>query len=212
MKRLLPALAALALLGSTSASALVIDFNNLAAPGDFVDRGVNGAFSNSGFTFTATGDTYQYTLDPAYDSSNAPPDNSDFETFEGGSATWTLSAGAPFSLARFDAAAIYDNGANTLTLTGHLSGGGTVVQVFNLPSGNPSAQWATYTLPAGWTNLTSVDFDWAGNNVGLDNVNVTVGAASVAAPVPMLPASALAVLVLALLAAASAALRKRDRG
>jgi len=212
MERLLPTLAALALLGSTSASALVIDFNNLAPTGDYVSYGSNGVFKASGFTFTATGGTYQYTLDPAYDSSNAPPDNSDVETFESGSASWTLGSGGPFSLVRFDAAAIYNNGANTLTLTDHLSGGGTVVQVFNLPSGNPSAQWATYTLPAGWTNLTSVDFDWGDNNVGLDNVDVIAGAASAAAPVPVLPASGLAVLVLALLAAASAALRKRGRG
>lgn len=212
MKRFLPVLAALALLGSTSASAIVIDFNNLAPVGDFADRGVDGAFNTSGFTFTATGGTHQYTLDPAYDPSNAPPDNSDFETFEDGSASWTLSAAAPFSLASFDAAAIYDDGANTLTVTGHLSGGGTVVQVFNLPTGSPTAQWATYTLPAGWTGLTSVDFDWGGGYIGLDNVNVTAGAAPAAAPVPVLPASGLAALVLALLAAGSAVLRKRHRG
>ncbi len=212
MKRLLSTLAALALLGPTAASALVIDFNNLAPAGNFVDRGVNGAFSTSGFTFTATGGTNQYTLDPAYDSSNAPPDSSDVETFEGGSASWTLSAAAPFSLASFDAAAIYDDGANTLTVTGHLSGGGAVVQAFNLPTGSPNAQSATYTLPAGWTGLTSVDFDWGGGFIGLDNVNVTAGAAPAAAPVPTLPTSGLALLALALLAGASTVLLRRERG
>ena len=209
MKRLLHVLAALALLGSTSASALVIDFNNLAGPGGFVDRGTNGAFSTSGFTFTAAGDTNQYTLDPAYDTTNAPPDNSDFETFENGAASWTLGSGTPFSLVSFDAAAIYGDAGNALTVTGHLSGGGTLVQVFKLPSGDPTAQWATFSLPASWVNLTSVDFDWGGEFIGLDNVVVVPGVAVTAAPVPGLTPSGLAGLALALAVASAFLLRRR---
>ena len=209
MKRITIGIVALALLLPGVVFAQVITFDNTASPGDATGYGGDPVVFGA-FTFTATGGTSQYSLDPAYDASNAPPNNTDFETFENGPVTWTMSSPAPFQLSSFRGAAIYDNGAGTLTVTGNLNGGGTVVQVFNIPSGNPNAQWATYVLNAGFTNLTSVDFDWSDQYFGLDDV--VINGASVAGtgtPVPTQSELGTALLALAIAAAAALALRRR---
>lgn len=211
MKRIVLSIAAFLLLGPAPATGLTIDFNNLVPTNGFISRGVDGVYSVSAFTFRATGGTEQFSLDPGYDVTNVPPDNTDFETFEAGAASWTLSSGAPFALVSFQSAAIYRDPANTLTVTGHVSGGGTVVQVYNLPAWNTTAQWNTYTLPGGWTNLTSADFVYSGEFVGLDNVVVTGGGTASATPVPSVSSSGLLALML-LLAGMSAALLRRKLG
>ena len=199
------ALLALAL-APASVSALTITFDNLATTGDAVSYG-GSPFPIQGYTFVATVGT-QFSLDPAYDSSNAPPNNTDFQTFEGGP-SWTMSAAAPFAFVSLRAAPIYDDPAGTVTVTGHLSGGGTVVQVFNLPSGNPNAQWATYVLPGGFTNLTSVDFVYSGQYIGIDDV--VVSDQGPAKPIPALAPSWLAALSLLLAAASVVVLARRKR-
>ena len=211
MKSIVAGVAAFVLLGSGSASGLTITFDNTAPTGDAV--GYNQApVSFGAFTFTATGDTEQFSLDPEYETDNAPPNGTDFETFEGdeeSSVTWTMSSATPFRLTSFRAAAIYDDPAGTLTVTGNLSGGGTVVQVFNIPSGNPTAQWATYALNSGFANLASVDFEYSNVFIGLDDVVVDGAGAGAGVPVPTLSESGLAALMLALVAASAFALRRR---
>lgn len=174
---------------SQSASALTLDFNETVAPGD-ADN-VNPSYSLSGFTLTSISGTSIYLLDPEFDLSNAPPDSSDFFTIEGGDPTAVelTSSNPTFSLQRFDAAAIYDDPAGDLTVTGNLSGGGSLVEVFAIPSGSPSAVWATYTLPASWVNLTSVTFEWQDRFAGLDNIVVDEPGATATSveQVPVMP-------------------------
>ena len=181
MKKLLTNLVLFAVIQTAPAFALTITFNDTAPDGTATFWGTNGEYTESGVTFLATSSTSQFSLDPAYDPTNTPPDGTDFQTFEGGAADWTVYLDATGSaLIDFQAAAIYGDAGGALTLTGHLSGGGTIVEVFNLPpyQGPPfggAAIWDTYTLPAGWDNLTRVDFDYIGNYVGIDNVNVALG-------------------------------------
>lgn len=179
---------------SQCASALTIDFNGTAPPGGAPN--VNPSYSTSGFTFTALSSTSIYLLDPDYDNSNAPPDNSDFFTMESGSPTAIdLSSDNPtFSLQSFRAAAIYDDPAGNLTVTGNLSGGGSLVEVFALPSGNPTAAWNTYTLASNWNNLTSVTFEWGDSYVGLDDVVVDGSTVVATTAVPVMPLWLLSIL------------------
>jgi hypothetical protein len=176
------------------ASALTINFNETVSPGNATQQ--NPSYATSGFTFTALSNTRIYLLDPGYDTSNAPPDNNDFFTIEGGSpsAVDLTSDNPTFSLQSFDAAAIYDDPAGNLTVTGQVSGGGTLTQVFALPSGNPTASWNTYTLPANWNDLTSVTFAWSDAFAGLDNIVVDGSTAAPSTPVPVMPLWLLSVL------------------
>jgi len=174
------------LLAAQAASAVTLDFNGLVPAGNAPN--VNPSYAISGYTLTAGPSTSIFLLDPAYDPSNAPPDNDDFFTVEGSSPSVVLTSGSgTFSLQSFSAAAIYDDPAGSLTVTGNLSGGGTVVQAFSLPTGNPNAQWNTYSLPANWVNLTSVTFSWPNQYLGLDNIVVDGGE-----PVPVMPLGVLA--------------------
>jgi hypothetical protein len=206
MKRIVLALVAIACFVPGLAVGLTITFDNSAPPGGAPSHGSNPTVFD-GFTFTATGGATQYSLDPGYDPTNAPPNNTDFETFENSPVTWTMSGATPFTLGSLRAAAIYGDGAGTLTVTGNLSGGGTVVQVFNLPAYSGSAQWATYVLNPGFANLASVDFAWSGEFIGIDDV--VVSGQSAAAPVPSL--SMLATVSLALMLVATAFLARRRR-
>lgn len=205
MKRIVGWLLGLALLVPVSASATVITFDNLVATGDAISYG-SSPFTIQGYTFTATAGQ-QFSLDPDYDLSNAPPNNTDFETFEG-NPSFTMGHPTPFTLVSFRAAAIYDTPASTLTVTGNLSGGGTVVQAFAIPSGDPTAQWATYVLPAGFTGLSSVSFVFTGEFLGIDDV--VVAGPSGDPPIPALdPMSLLALSTLLALAAFAFARRPR---
>ena len=210
MKRsIIVGIAACLALAAATASGQIVTFDDTAPPNDATSYG-GDPVTFGAFTFTATGGTSQFSLDPGYDNSNAPPNGTDFETFEGGTPTWTMSSAGTFALTSFRAAAIYDDPAGTLTVTGNLSGGGTVVQVFNIPSGDPNAQWATYALNPGFANLTSVDFDWSGTYVGIDDVVANAAVLlTPGVPVPATSAYGTAALALSLLGASVLALRRR---
>jgi hypothetical protein len=212
MKRLVVGIITAWLLAPAAAWGLVITFDGTAPtdPG-YVPHGVDSAYVTGGYTFTSTGATSQFSLDPDYDASNAPPNGTDFQTYENGASSFTLSGPATFALTSFRAAAIYDDPLGTLTVTGHVNGGGTVVQVFNIPSGNPNAQWATYALPAGFVNLTSVDFDWSGSFLGIDDV-VIEGAVLAGGGVPVPALSTPAVAGLGLMLALAAWFARRRSG
>jgi len=68
--------------------------------------------------------------------------------------------------------------AGVLNVTGTFLGGATVSTVFNLGSG-----YSTFDLPAGWDNLTAVQFFgsgslWDGNVIALDDILVSPTAVS----------------------------------
>lgn len=162
---------------TAQASALTIGFNT-SQPGETTFHGSGGSYTESAFTFTAeagTG-TAQFTIASTNALTNAPPDGSGFNSFEA-HATATFSLTSPyesFTLEGFQAASIFNTPtAETLTLTGHIRGGGTLVEVFNLPAFSGTAVWTTFTLPATWVNLTSVDFASTHFNLGVDNVIVS---------------------------------------
>lgn len=205
MKRIVGWLLGLALLVPASAPAVVITFDNLVSTGNAISYG-SGPFTIQGYTFIAIAGE-QFSLDPDYDLSNAPPNNTDFQTFED-LPTFTMSHPTPFALVSFRAASIYDTPASTLTVTGNLIGGGTVVQAFAIPSGDPTAQWATYVLPAGFTGLASVTFAFSGDFLGIDDV--VVSGPSGDPPIPALePMSLIALSTLLALAAFAFARRRR---
>ncbi len=94
------------------------------------------------------------------------------------SVTLAKVGGGAFSLKALDAANLLteaDNGF--VTLTGHLQGGGTIIDTVS--TGNT---WNTFSL-AGLTNVTSIDLSVSGSIYGavLDNVRVDT------APVPIPP-------------------------
>ncbi|TGD74768.1 IPTL-CTERM sorting domain-containing protein [Mangrovimicrobium sediminis] len=175
------------LLTAQAASAITLTFNDLAPSGDAPN--VTPSYTLSGYTFTAGPSTSIFLLDPLYDTDNVPPDGTDFFTFEGGSPSVEITASAPtFSLQSFSAAAIYGDPAGDLTVTGTLSGGGTLVATFPLAAASPTAVWNTFSLPANWVDLTDVTFAWGDSYVGLDNIVLDE---PVAQEVPALPLWAL---------------------
>lgn len=174
-------------LNAASAFAGVISFDGTAPPGGNHNYDYAGTYSDvSGFTLTGRfGDdanptdfyssTAVYTISPSFNASYPSANGTDFAFLAQGGAvaipapTATLSnGGTPFSLQSFLGSNIADYPAGTLTLTGHLNGGGTLTEVFNTLGGN---QWSSFNL-IGWTNLTSVDFIGSQNAVGLDNIVV----------------------------------------
>lgn len=91
--------------------------------------------------------------------------------------TLTENGGSPFSLLSFEAAnlsfGLFTPGEQ-IVVTGNLAGGGTVVQAFSLVQDT----FTLFTLGAGFTNLTSVDFVGslapAGSHLAFDNLVVAI--------------------------------------
>ena len=186
MKKLItPVLLATGLLLLSNAThATVINFDNSTPSStNWTSSGVgvvgnataafNGHYSESGFTLTATINTALFTFDAITNSTYAF-NSTDFGYFESrvhgtGTRAITLSAASLFSLQSFNAANIFNYTGNSVTVTGHVNGGGTLSQVFTTQGGN---RWSLFSL-TGWNNLTSVDIAGANDAIALDNINVT---------------------------------------
>ena len=117
--------------------------------------------------------------------------------------------GANFSISSFDADTfVHLQGATTITVTGTLSGGGTISQTFvtdTIGDGpGPNTDFQTFSL-VGFNDVTAVQFSSAGEAFTIDNLNV----ATAGAPVPE-PATIL--LMGSGLATLGAYIRRRRRG
>ena len=168
-------------LASNASQATVMTFNNTAPANSFngwntSGVGVTGSYlfgghyTEGGMTLTASPTSRLATYSPTVSPLQYPSNNgTDFAGFDASSAsTVTLSSASVFSLLNFNASTLVNAGTTVLTLTGHVSGGGTLSQTFNT-LGN--FQWSLFSL-TNWNNLTSVDI--ASSNLttgtGLDNI------------------------------------------
>lgn len=179
MKNLIVSLLLFFSLQSVSAFALTITFNNTAPPGGSTSYGNQGVYTESGYTITGRSQTFVFAADPGFDVSENPPGGTDWLAFQGPGTGFTLTTASPFSLDSFQAAVIFGFPAATLTLVGQLDGGGTIIEMFDLPASVTTATWNTFNLPGGWSNVTSVSFTSSGDRLGLENV--VVGAAVIPA-------------------------------
>jgi hypothetical protein len=98
--------------------------------------------------------------------------------------------GAAFSISSFDADTfVHIQGATTITVTGTLSGGGTVSQTFvtdTVGDGpGPLADFQTFSL-VGFNDLVSVQFSSVSKAFTIDNLNVTASSAPVPEPASVL--------------------------
>ena len=86
----------------------------------------------------------------------------------------TESSGALFSLTSFDGAdGLLDVGGRTIVVTGTMSDGRTVVDIYT----TVASTFTTYSLPSNFSNLVSVEFWGFGRGddmIAFDNINVTV--------------------------------------
>lgn len=167
------------LLASNAVLATVINFDNTTSA---ITSFSGGGYVESGFTLTRIGDTELATLDAAFSPSNYPSqNNTDFAQFERQHfllPALSLTAINPFSLQSFNAAHLGFRPADSLTLTGHVSGGGILSQIFTTQGNN---QWSLFSL-TGWNNLTSVDIVSQGAVASLDNITVNADASTVSEP------------------------------
>ena len=163
----------------TEAGAVTIDFNDTVASSTYLQpvfpyvedgfqlmRGTSGA---GYFLFDAN---YTYTRRR----------DSDYFSWSGGGAKVVLASASltPFSIQSFEYGNLSSYGpGGTLTITGNLSGGGTI-------SANvtPLHDVQTYFFDPAWTNLSSVVFASADVGSMMDTIVVNEPAVVVNAPVP----------------------------
>jgi PEP-CTERM motif len=174
------------------ASAATIDFNGVASSGNPIQ---SPSLTVSGFVFSSS---HFHTIDSLGCSfGGCVSDGSIYLGVDGPllgqPITMTALGGGAFSLSGFDASMLwvdsaaaaaggYPNGDH-INLLGNIQGGGTVSTSFLLGSG-----FSTFTMGAGWTNLSSVVFSASvvggttDASFGLDNIVVNGAGSSVPEP------------------------------
>lgn len=200
---------------TSSASATVVDFNNLAGtnlPGNtnYMSKltsfyGSTG-FTTNGFNFKGTDNNYSYLIGANYaggDSSDWAYNGTDFFIAASGFSITSATA-APFSINSIDLGRLTLESFTTATLTGTKVGGGIVTTTVTLDitsnaSKHTGNDFLTYSL-TGFDNLSSLSITHNGLNY-LTVDNVVLNAATVPEP------SSIALFGLAL--AAGALVRRR---
>lgn len=166
------------LMASSASYATVITFDNTAPANDFQYYGINGTYTESGYTITATSTTELFTFDPDYNHDYPAQNGTDFLYGEKIFATnLVLSATNPFSLQSFYGAALANQPGRTINLTGLVSGGGTKTTSFDTTGPDT---WSFISL-TGWDNLTQVTFS-ASNAININLDSITVNQAVATAP------------------------------
>jgi hypothetical protein len=158
---------ALAPLSQAFAVPVVIDFEGFAPAGGLVNVSPATPYSEDGFTLTPTND--QSAVFDSAASSDMTGNATDWFGFaENNIPTLTLTGGGlPFSLQSIlIGPSTIGGGLVSMTISGSLSGGGTVVANFN--------DLNTATLAVlNWGNLESVSFRTT-DDAGLDNISLNV--------------------------------------
>jgi len=153
-----------------SANAGIIDFEGL--PQSAACGSPFTSLSASGFNFT-TG--HSHICNPTR--TDLAFNGTDWFAHDSNSTiTMTEASNSLFDFNGFDLAEIFINQSSlTLTVTGFLSGGGTVSQLYTTDGindgGGALADFQTFSLNSSFSNLTSVTFSGA-LNYGLDNLIV----------------------------------------
>jgi hypothetical protein len=156
-----------ALLVPTLASAIIIGFEGVAAPG--TQQPVGNIYLEGGFSFfnpggvtdaAIIGQPTQNTSGSDYYTWNSPQSNNPIQVMEAAS-------GAVFDFSALDVGSKGGVGGATFDITGFLSGGGTVVaSIVNVSS--------FQNVVLGWTSLTKVEFQYIGGDFGaIDNLNLS---------------------------------------
>lgn len=159
-----------------SAGALLINFEGASGTasntGDFFDV--------SGFRFTETDVEASGFISITNQSDVVEAGTTKLFSANHSDVTMTKVGGGTFDLDSFDIGGSFSGfpvrWANQITATGNLSGGGTVVQVVDLP--DSPALYSAFTLPSTWNVLTSVVFhatlDSAGSSSPSNNYEFTL--------------------------------------
>jgi hypothetical protein len=152
---------------------------------------VSSPYTSQGFTLSSTSGGFTFSSPDTGNGSPQPVGNNPFYAGADGlaafsPATITLAAtgGSAFSLLSIDLARhfVFDP-APTVTFTGTLAGGGTVVQSFSVttPAGSPGA-FQTFTF-SGFTDLAAVSWEQSVFTEGLHQFgNIHLDAAAVPEP------------------------------
>lgn len=161
-------------------AAPIVDFEDVALTAG------NAIFANpiisGGFQFALTGGGTNSGLENNFDGAF----NDTTHYFANAATVMTRVGGGLFALRSFDAGEDFDvpgvfSYARTLTLSGSLSGGGTVTASFTIDGvfdgAGVEVDFQGFTLGPEWTGLTSVTFRGSGDPTGfnsfvLDNLNV----------------------------------------
>jgi PEP-CTERM motif len=161
IKRLCCTLTVFLALPVTSASALMITFENFAPPGAVINVNPAAPYTEAGFTLTPTN-----ALSAVFDSAadvDFPGNTTDFFGFEESNVI-TLTGPAPFTLNSLiiGPTTISSTPTISMTILGNVLGGGTLTGTF---AGLSTATSETLN----WANLTSVVFRTT-NDAGLDDI------------------------------------------
>jgi hypothetical protein len=153
--------------GAAYAGPVIIDFEGFAPVGSLVNINPGSPYTEDGFTLTPT-DNQSAVFDSAHGSKMIGNTTDWFGFAESNIPTLTLAGGgSPFSLqSLLIGPSTIGGGLINMTISGSLSGGGTVVANFN------NLNTATVAV-LNWGNLVSVAFRTT-DDAGLDNITLNV--------------------------------------
>ena len=157
-------LSAIFLLTPISAMATVIDFEGVAAAGTVMQVGQN--YVEDGYNlFNPGGATNAVVVSQSTGNNTSGSDFYGWNNIaENNPVTLTNIAGDPFNFISLDVGSIFSPNPVSFDIIGRLVGGGTVTEsIVNVG--------AFVSVTLGWTNLTSVDFNYAsGEFPAIDNL------------------------------------------
>jgi hypothetical protein len=136
------------------AGPIVLDFPDVN-PQDASFVYINGPYGNSGFALSSTGGFNSYGTGAGFFYAG----ESSLAAIQGSHVTLTRTDGGAFDLLAIDLARNFAfDPAPTVTFTGTLAGGGTVVESFTVSTPTGTAAFETFSY-SGFTDLVSVEWD-----------------------------------------------------
>ena len=151
----------------TTSTEVPIGFGSL----EHVDAGISyhgDFYSEAGFTLNEIGSgqfATRGTLHPTFSGSTALYS----ATPAGGIVTLTKDDGAAFAIKSIDLAGLNNDNPQTVTFTGQLSGGGTIMQSFEL-DGSEFMNQKTFEFDPSFASVTSVSFEQTAPYYQFDNI------------------------------------------
>ena len=124
---------------------------------------IPGTYAEAGFTLVASAQmAFWCTGSPNFAGSGV------FVNAFGGTGTVTRDGGGAFGATSIDLASVFagSNPGGPLTFVGHLIGGGTVQQTFQLGASQGTPAFTTFSFNQGFANLASLDLAVSGNIQG----------------------------------------------